>query len=410
MMKNLLFIESNTTGTGARAMKIAKQLGYQIHFWTVNPQQYKAIVDDNPLELADKVTVIDTYNIDLMKEELERSNVNFDGILAFDDYHLIPAAELTKFLGLKGHNIESLNRVRYKHLTRSYLAEHNFRDFLQPSFHIVNCLEDLIDLKIQFPCVIKPVDDSGSNGVSICQNYNDLESSLLAELQRQHNERGYKLTRKWLIEEFIKGQEFSAEMLYTTGGWKLVSVTKKETYGSHAVECGHVTGPEINPIYDLEERCKKLLDILGLNYGAAHIEFFISGKDLYLVEVNPRLAGDCIPELVEISTGVDMVKHIVLQAIGELTDINIVKQGYAAIKFILPFERGIYTDVRGIDEAQSVKGVKRVSIVQLPFRAESIKSSYQRLGFVIAEGDSMEKAIHFTQTAINMLKWSVVYE
>lgn len=406
---DLLFVETNTTGTGTKAMKIAKQLGYKIHFWTMDLEQYNAMTDDHPLHFADQVVIINTYDADRMKEELARSEVKFSGILAFDDYHLTPVAELASYVGVRGHDIEALKRARYKHVTRTYLESQHFREFLQPAFHIIHHPDDIINLDIAFPCVIKPVDDSGSNGVTICQNRRDLELSLRLEWQRQRNERGYELKRKWLIEEWIEGQEFSAEMLYTVDGWKLISVTKKETYGPHAVECGHVTSPKLTPFSDLEERCKKLLHLLGLNYGAAHIEFFVRGNNLYLVEVNPRLAGDCIPELVELATGVDMVRHVVLQAIGTYEEIAITRQRYAAIKFILPAEQGIYQMVSGMKESQKVAGVKRISIGKLPFKANGIKSSYHRLGFVIAESDSMENVIASTQEAMNRLEWGIVY-
>ncbi|MBB6175470.1 biotin carboxylase [Anoxybacillus tengchongensis] len=409
-MMHLLFVETNTTGTGTKAMKIAKQLGYKIHFWTMDLEQYKSMTDDHPLNFADRVVIIDTYDTERMKEEMVRSEVNFSGILAFDDYHLIPVAELASYLGVRGHDIEALKRARYKHIMRNYIKNKKIRYFLQPNFHIIHHPDEVINLEISFPCVIKPVDDSGSNGVTICQNRCDLELSLREEWQRQRNERGYVLERKWLIEEWIEGQEFSAEMLYTIDGWKLISVTKKETYGSHAVECGHVTGPKLNPFYDLEERCKRLLNLLGLNYGAAHIEFFVRGNNLYLVEVNPRLAGDCIPELVELATGVDMIRHVVLQSIGKYEETVNTRRRYAAIKFILPVEQGIYQTVRGMEEAQKVAGVKRISIGKLPFKANEIKSSYQRLGFVIAEGDSMENAIASIQEAMDLLEWGIVHE
>ncbi len=55
---------------------------------------------------------------------------------------------------------------------------------------------------------------------------------------------------------------------------------------------------------------------IGIKLWSGSYRIFVRGNNLYLVEVNPRLAGDCIPELVEFSTGVDMVRHVVLQSIG----------------------------------------------------------------------------------------------
>ncbi|PGE96126.1 phosphoribosylglycinamide formyltransferase, partial [Bacillus toyonensis] len=60
-MKNILFIETNTTGTGAKAMKIAQKKGYKVHFWTSDIKQYDAIKVNNPLDIADEILTIDTY-------------------------------------------------------------------------------------------------------------------------------------------------------------------------------------------------------------------------------------------------------------------------------------------------------------------------------------------------------------
>ncbi len=105
-----------------------------------------------------------------------------------------------------------------------------------------------------------------------------------------------------------------------------------------------------------------------------------------------------------------MVRHVVLQSIGTYEEVTITRQRYAAIKFILPVEQGIYQTVRGMEEAQKVAGVKRISIGKLPFKANGIKSSYQRLGFVMAEGDSMENVISSTQEAMDRLEWGIVHE
>nr|WP_151257635.1 ATP-grasp domain-containing protein [Bacillus stercoris] len=273
-MKNILFIETNTTGTGSRAMKIAKEKGYKVHFWTSNFDQYNSMKEDHPRKISDEYLVIDTYDINKMKEEIKNKNMNFCGILAFDDYHLLPAAALAKEFNLPGHSISSLEKVRNKRKMRDYITDNEFNLILQPKYKVISSIEDLSKIHFNFPCVIKPVDDSGSNGVTVCESEEQLRNSLRKEINRETNERGYKLAKEWLIEEFITGIEYSAEMLYTNSEWKLVSVTEKETFGKHSVECGHVTGPLVLSNINLEKNLSDLLEIFGLEYGAAHVEFF----------------------------------------------------------------------------------------------------------------------------------------
>lgn len=406
-MSNLLFIETNTTGTGSMAMKIAKEYGYRVHFWTSDLKQYSRMTHDHPLVIADVIRTIDTYDIDLMKQTIERENLKFEGILAFDDYHLIPVSMLTRTLALPGHDPDALQKVRFKERMRQHVKNHGITAFDQPHFYVIDENMDVQNLPISFPCVLKPVDDSGSNGVTISMDMKQLSESFSREKNRLTNERGYRLQRRWLVEEYIEGQEYSAELLYTRKGWQLVSVTQKETTGQHAVECGHVTGKGILPVPDLEQRCRDLLDSIGLNYGAAHIEFLVKENRPYLVEVNPRLAGDCIPELVQLATGVNMVEHMVMQAVGRVTEIDYSKNRYAAIRFAIPDRKGVYEGVAGLEHVRSIPQVVRHQWSNFPFKVEDVRSSYDRLGFVITAADSRLEALKAAEKAISSLDWKV---
>jgi len=404
-MDHFLFIETNTTGTGTKAMKIAKSKGYQIHFWTNDPDQYKQVAADHPLQLADYVKIVDTYDVDAMINLVQTASYHFAGILAFDDYHLIPVSRMAHFLGLPGHPLEALTIARDKEKTRHFLQK-NDTGFRQPAFHII---EDPSELSkdIPYPCVLKPVDDSGSCGVTICHNQGELMQALSKEMKRLRNKRGYKLKRKWLVEEFINGEEYSAEMLYTANGWELISTTRKKTIGLHSVEVGHVTGKGIEPVPQLEEKGKRLLDLIGLRFGAAHIEFIVRGNVPYLVEINPRLAGDCIPDLVELSTGIDMVEHVMDQAVGERKSVTKSSRLSAAIQFAIPKIKGTYVKVSGVEEAKKSNGVISVSVAALPMHADHVSSSYDRLGYVIATGDTPDEASGRAEQAIQKLRWGV---
>lgn len=409
-MKNILFLESNTTGTGAKAMKIAKEKGFKIHFWTSDFKQYYSMGEDNPGNIADEFLIVDTYNVDKMKSIIKEKNFNFSGILAFDDYHLLPTALLADELDLPGHQPYSLEMIRNKRKMRDYIVQNKFNLISQPAYDVVTTLEDINHLKLNFPCVVKPVDDSGSNGVTVCKNKEQLRNALIIEMKREQNERGYQLAREWLIEELIVGNEFSAEMIYHDSKWKLISITEKETFGEHSVECGHVTGAVDFSNINIEEIFSKLLELFELRFGATHIEFFIHNSDLYLVEINPRLAGDCIPELVEIATGVNMIEHILMQSIGKNADISIKNNEYASIQFALPTTSGKYLEVLGFEEASKVEGFVRMVINELPYNSLEIKSSYNRLGYIITKGKTKKEAQEAAKKGIQRLEWRVVYE
>lgn len=98
-------------------------------------------------------------------------------------------------------------------------------------------------------------------------------------------------------------------------------MTKKDIFGKHTVEYGHVTSNELSPVENVEEYCISLLIIFKLNYGAGHIEFISKDEGLYLVEV---------------TTGVDMTENIVLQSIGENSIVQLTDSRVAFVQFCIP--------------------------------------------------------------------------
>lgn len=124
------------------------------------------------------------------------------------------------------------------------------------------------------------------------------------------------------MEEFLPWDEYSIETIQGVNGKRYVmGVTKKHLVDfsqGHFVEQGHYfpyVGPE-NKL--LIEATNKALDELGINFGAAHTECKIRGKEVKIVEVNPRLAGNKIgSHLISKSTGVCVVEKILDGALGK---------------------------------------------------------------------------------------------
>lgn len=405
----ILFLETNTTGTGSKAMIYAKKMGYEIIFWTNDINQYQGMEDKyHPNNISDKIELIDTYNIDDMISKINEKNEKFDAVLAFDDYHLVQAAQLSEHLGIESHDINSILNVRDKSKMRNILKKKKFSLINQPSYIIYNGDSDLNFNNIDFPCVLKPVDDSGSNGVSICKDKKELERSLELNKQRIVNERGYKLSSSYLIEELIKGEEYSAEMLFFNEKWNLISTTKKKTVGLHAIEVGHITNPSILKELNLENNFSKMLEELGLNFGACHIEFFYDGHSITLVEVNPRLAGDNITELVQLSTGIDMIEILLKIHLGMKIKLNEYSETqYGCIYFFVPEHKGLHTDLIGLNRFIKEDTFKRYHLTDLPIKVEKITSSYSRLGYIIFITDNIVTAENKFAEFKSCLKWRV---
>ncbi|MGZ6505444.1 MAG: pyridoxal-5'-phosphate-dependent protein, partial [Tumebacillaceae bacterium] len=159
-MKNLLlFVESNTTGTGMLALKKAKSWGLLPVFLCNKPERYLGLE-----ETGAQVLVCDTNSLEAVKQTVE-ANLNVDelcGIATTSEFYLETVAELTSAYGLPGNPADAMRTARNKSKTRQRLAEVGVR---QPRFAIVKSEADVAAAieGVGLPCVVKPADDSGSN-------------------------------------------------------------------------------------------------------------------------------------------------------------------------------------------------------------------------------------------------------
>lgn len=61
----------------------------------------------------------------------------------------------------------------------------------------------------------------------------------------------------------------------------------------------------------------------------------------------------------------------------------------------------------GVEEAKKSNGVISVSVAALPMHADHVSSSYDRLGYVIATGDTPDEASGRAEQAIQKLRWGL---
>jgi len=137
----------------------------------------------------------------------------------------------------------------------------------------------------------------------------------------------------------------------------------------------------------------RALDALGLGWGAAHVEVKRTAAGPRVIEVNPRLAGGFIPELVRLARGVDLVAASVAAAVGDEVDLTPEPRGTASIRFLLAVEEGTLLAVEGMAGAAALPGVADVALYLRPGAEVTVRGDFRdRAGHVIALGESAAAA------------------
>ncbi|MGW3471981.1 3-deoxy-7-phosphoheptulonate synthase [Saccharopolyspora sp. NPDC000995] len=379
-----VFVESNTTGTGMRALGVARELGYRAVLMTSWPERYLGLADTGAT-----VVTCDTNDFDALNLAVGRvaGRAPIAAVTTTSEFYLATAARLAAALGLPAADAEAIGRCRDKGALRAALAEAGVR---QPVYTAVTDAASAWEAVagVGLPCVVKPVDDSGSTNVLLCATVGEAIAQVNRVLAVTQNGRGQATRRAGLVEQFLDQPEYSVEMFGTGKEQRLLGIVEKTvTPGPNFVESRHIVPADL-PAAVAEEMAaavRAALFAVSLEYGPSHTEVKLGPDGTAVVEINPRLAGGMIPELFRLGTGVDLLEAQVRFAAGAEFDLPESFEGYAGIQFLLPPEEGVLEEVTGVEQTTALPGVRAVTVTAKPGqRVAPPVDAYGRLGYVIA--------------------------
>lgn len=292
------------------AIKYAKKAGY--HVITAD------YLPDNPgHKYADEyynVSTIDEHKVLALAEKL-----NIDGIVSYASDPGAPAAAyVAEKLSLPGNPYESVRILQRKDLFRTFLKNNGFLVPETASFQNVNLAKEFAieRLKIK-PIVIKPVDSSGSKGVTKLITIKDFE-------KYYSNALDYSVAKIVVVEDFIE------KSIYEMDGdgfvWEGKLVFRCFGNQHNDIKCNPYVPMGISFPYIQEKALQEkahniiesILSKLNMKVGGLNIEY-LTDKDenIYILEIGPRSGGNLIPEVIKLSTGVDLIAYSVDGAMGK---------------------------------------------------------------------------------------------
>ena len=392
-MKKLLIIGASILQLPA--IKKAKEMGF-----------YVAVADYDPkavgIEHADEYFNVSTIDIEGVREVA--ASFKPDGIMTLaTDMPMRSIAAATNTCGLPGISMDTAIKSTDKGEMIKAFRENGVE---HPWFYILKSKEDLENIidNVTFPCISKPTDNSGSRGVMLINSKEELKASV--EYSSSCGRGG-----SVIVEEYLSGNEVSVEIIVLSGTVHVLQVTDKITTGApHFVETGHtqpsrLSEKDVEAIKDLAARAVKAV---GIENGPAHVEIMLTKNGPRMIELGARMGGDCITtHLVPLSTGIDMIKAVIQISCGETPDLTPKFNKGSAIRFI-DAKQGVIKEINGVEEALSVDGVKEVSLTKgIGDKLEGIKSSTDRVGFVIAQGENADNAADISEQAVTKISVEV---
>ena len=386
-MKNKLFIVGASI-LQLPAIKAAKEMGLTVAVADVNP---KAVA----IPYADVF-----YNVSTVDEEgicWAAKNFGADGIITVaTDMPMRAIGYTCDRLGLCG--------IDYKTALLATDKGEMIRAFEKaglptPQYMLPENVKDAVNLakNLKYPLICKPVDNSGSRGVSLVNTPEELPAAVEYGIENS-------ASKRIILEEYLVGSEVSAEVVIWNGEPTVLAITDKTTTGApHFVEIGHSQPSRLpaDTVSEVEKLAINAVKTVGIKMGAAHVEIMVTKKGAYLIELGARMGGDCITtHLVPLSTGIDMIKATIDICLGQAPDLTAKWNRGAAIRYFEP-SYGFITDIEGVDAALTIPQVKEIVFTaKVGDYVGSIHSSSDRIGFVIADSETAQHAASICEQAL----------
>jgi biotin carboxylase len=162
-----------------------------------------------------------------------------------------------------------------------------------------------------FPVVFKPLDNAGGRGVIVVSEDRQIKESYAYT-------RLFSKTDLILVEEFIGGDGAGAEIFALDGDIHLCFLMDDHYIPNYISPIGHILPSRVSGDVQnvIANYIFKLCDIFKLHGGNFNIDMKLTDEGPFFIEINPRMGGSNISELVYYSTGVNLAEYAVQYAMG----------------------------------------------------------------------------------------------
>jgi biotin carboxylase len=313
-------------------------------------------------------------------------------VVAVDDAGTLLAATAAQALGLPHNPVDAVEAARDKARMRERFAA---ADMPTPRFATADIDADpkTVAAAVRYPCVIKPLDLSGSQGVVKVDHAARFPQVFTRVVAIVAACRPNGMRRSVLIEDFIPGEEVAVEALLRGGELEPLAIFDKPDplNGPFFEETIYVTPSRLSQKRQAQilATTARAARALGLTDGPIHAELRLNDTGVWMLELAARSIGGLCSRTLRFGSGVSLEELILRHAAG-LPMPSHQREVAAAGVMMLPIRnRGRLRAVEGQGEAKQVPGVEGLVITIPPGeQLVPLPEGDRYLGFMFARADS----------------------
>ena len=342
------------------------------------------------------------------------------GILALGDRPAAAAAHAARGIGIPYSHPASVEACRNKLRMREVFRDASLRVPWFRSFPITPTPGPSL-LGIPFPCVLKPLSLSASQGVMRANNRAEFLTAA-ARLRRLLESAEIRATHEpsldqMIVEGYIPGKEIAVEGLLTDGTLRMLAIFDKPDplEGPFFEETIYVTPSRLPQATQkqIEQCARNAVRALGLTHGPVHAEFRVNDEGVWPIEVAARSIGGLCARalrfsLKDSSDGIGLEELLLRHALG-LPGSDAPRESSASGVMMIPVPRsGILESVSGIEAARATR---RITELQITARLHDCIAAWPEgssyLGFLFARGTTAEEVECALRQAHKKLKFRI---
>ena len=369
---------------------------------------------DGALPLSSRLVIrVDPGDLPASVERLVARSGPVDAVVAADTPMLVLAAATAARLGLPHNRVEAVMAAADKATQRRRWAA---AGVAQPAFQVVpadtsGAAVRQAAARVGFPCVVKAVSLSGSQGVLRVDNQAGAVAAA-GRIRRILRVAGRPADEPLLVEAYVPGWELSVDGLLSDGELTVTAVfDKPDTPHGPTFEETVLVTPSRLPQPILSQTLKaaeRAAGALGLSHGPIHAELRLDARDPSqrptMLELAARSIGGLCSRALRFLDALSLEELVLANSLGRRVTPQRVA-GPAGV-LMLPVERaGVLHAVDGRTDAAAVPGITGLSITTpVGQTVRPLPEGDRYLGFVFAEAATHQDVEEALRTARRRLR------
>ena len=342
-----------------------------------------------------------------------------DGILAVGDRPTITAAYVARGLALVHNHPASVEACRNKVRMREVLRDGGLPVPWFRSVQLQPPPEPSL-LGITYPCVLKPISLSASQGVERANNRGEFAAGA-ARLKRLLDSPEILAIRErnrdhMIVEGYVEGKEVAVEALLTDGTLRVLAIFDKPDplEGPYFEETIYVTPSRLGPAEQcgIETSLLACIRAIGLTHGPVHAEFRLHEEGIWPIEIAARpIGGLCARALrfaLESGEWIGLEELLLRHALG-LPGAEARREEIASGVMMIPVPRsGVFEGVEGEGAARATEFVTSLEITaRLHDYIAAWPEGSSYVGFLFARAQEPAQVEHALREAHGKLRFTL---